>query len=191
MGWQVSVYRLTGDAPLVMHSSALVNPRGKLTKALKDVSGKRKKTDADHERMAEIEFFASLYMDDNGPCLPGENIEAAIYEAARKTKEGKIAKSALFVPDRASLQYDGPRDEAGLLADDSHVLCVPVKVGQARVMRTRPIFSKWSADVEVRWESDIVNQSQVDGWVQTAGLQVGIGDWRPRYGRFQAKLLKK
>lgn len=188
MAWKTLTYRITGDAPLIMHNGALANPLSPAAKQLKQVSGKRKKTDADFERMAEIEFKAGLYIDeDSGPVIPGENIEATLYSAAKLSKEGKQAKSACFVPKHAALQYDGPRDADGLWEDERFRNCVGVKVGMSRIMRTRPIFKEWSAVIEVEYEDSLVNEEQVDRWVHAAGTQVGLCDWRPRCGRFTAE----
>jgi hypothetical protein len=97
MAWMKVQYRLTGDAPLLMHSGKLADPLSSVAKAIKQVSAKKAKTDADHERMATLEFAGSLYLDSElGPYIPGENIESSIYHAARKTKEGKLAASGLF-----------------------------------------------------------------------------------------------
>lgn len=190
MAWKTLTYRITGDAPLIMHNGALANPLSAASKQLKQVSSKKKKTDADFERMAEIEFKAGLYMDDDsGPVIPGENIEATIYSAAKITKEGKTAKSACFVPKHAVLQYAGPRDADGLWQDERFRNCVGVKVGMSRIMRTRPIFKDWAAVIEVEYEDSVVNEEQVDRWVHAAGTQVGLCDWRPRCGRFTAEKL--
>ena len=171
-----------------MHNGSLANPLSAASKQLKQVSSKKKKTDADFERMAEIEFKAGLYMDDDsGPVIPGENIEATIYSAAKITKEGKIAKSACFVPNHAVLQYAGPRDADGLWQEESFRNCVGVKIGMSRIMRTRPIFKDWAAVIEVEFEDSVVNEEQVDRWVNSAGTQVGLCDWRPRCGRFTAE----
>jgi hypothetical protein len=188
MAWKTLTYRITGDAPLIMHNGALANPLSAASKQLKQVTSKKKKTDADFERMAEIEFKAGLYMDeDSGPVIPGENIEATLYSAAKITKEGKIAKSACFVPKHAVLLYDGPRDADGLWQEEEFRNCVGVKVGMSRIMRTRPIFKDWSAVIEVEYEDSVVNEEQVDRWVNSAGTQVGLCDWRPRCGRFTAE----
>lgn len=188
MAWQELKYRLTGDAPLVMHSGQLADPLNKYAKMLKQVTSKKAKTDADHEKMAEIEYMAGLYMSEkDGPVIPGPNLESAIYEGAKKTKEGKIAKSALFAPGTFRLEYDGPRAADALFAEDKFRLTVSVKVSMSRVMRTRPIFPEWSSIVTLQYEDGIVNITQVDRWVHTAGTQIGLGDWRPRYGRFSAE----
>jgi hypothetical protein len=192
MAWKTLTFRITGDAPLIMHNGSLADPLSKGAKQLKQVSSKRKKTDADFERMAEIEFKNGLYIDeDRGPVIPGENIEATIYNAAKITKEGKIAKSACFVPKAAVLQYDGPRDADGLWQDERFRNSAGVKVGMSRVMRTRPIFHDWSAIVEIEYEDSVVNEEQVERWVVSGGTQVGLCDWRPKFGRFTAEKLSE
>ena len=114
MAWTKVRYRLKGDSALLMHSGRLADPLSPVAKSIKQVSAKKAKTDADHERMAMLEFGGALYIDPNlGPFIPGENIEASIYEAARKTKEGKLATSGLFVPGKSRLEYEGPRDARG------------------------------------------------------------------------------
>lgn len=192
MAWKTLSFKITGDAPLLMHNGELANPLSEAAKRMKEITKKKSKTDADFERMAEIEFKASLYIDeDSGPVIPARNIEATIYEAAKVTKEGKTAKSSCFVKKNAVLQYEGPRDADGLWAEESMRCCVGVKVKQARVMRTRPIFNEWSAVIEVEFEDSVVNENQVVKWVETAGTRVGLGDWRPQNGRFTATVLKK
>jgi hypothetical protein len=190
MAWKALQYRLKGDAPLVMHSGELANPLSKYAKLLKQVTSKKAKTDADHEKMAEIEYVAGLYMTEkDGPVIPGQNLESAIYEGAKKTKEGKVAKSALFAPGFFRLDYDGPRTAEELFALEQFRLTASVKVNMSRVMRTRPLFPEWSSIVTLQYEDAIVNIGQVDRWVQTAGTQIGLGDWRPRYGRFSVERL--
>lgn len=192
MAWKSLLFRLTGDAPLLMHNGELANPLSVHSKQMKQITSKKKKTDADHERLAEIEFKASLYIDeDSGPVIPARNVEASIYEAAKVTKEGKLAKSVCFVKKNAVLQYEGPRDADSLWQEESFRCCAGVKVGQSRVMRTRPIFKDWSTVIEVQFEDSVINSSQVIQWVETAGTRVGFGDWRPQNGRFTAEVIKK
>jgi len=64
-----------------------------------------------------------------------------------------------------------------------------VRVGMARVARTRPVFREWSANVRLHIEPTLVNVARVDEWMRVAGTQIGIGDWRPQYGRFTAERL--
>lgn len=182
-------FRITGDAPLIMHNGQTADPLNKYAKSMKAVSSKRKKTDSDFEELARIEFMAGLYMGKTGPILPATVIDATITEAAKKLREGMLAKSGFFATSHAELEYTGPRTVEELWNDEAFRMSVPVRVQMARIVRTRPIFNEWSATVNVQYEDAVVNPAQVAQWFHTAGTLVGFCDWRPRYGRFQATRL--
>ena len=52
-------------------------------------------------------------------------------------------------------------------------------------MRTRPKFDEWAAEFDVEYETGLLNASEVKEILGTAGDQVGIGDWRPKFGLFR------
>jgi hypothetical protein len=189
MAWKEVTYRLTSSAPLLMHNGQTADPLNKWAKTLKQVTSKRVKTDADHEEMARIEFLASLYMGQDGPVLPPNMIDAMVVNAAKKSKEGPIAKSGCFCLNVTRLNYDGPRKADDLWADESFRFSAIVRVGTARVPRMRPIFQEWTADVRLNVEDGTVNLARVDEWMRIAGTQIGVGDWRPQYGRFTVERL--
>ena len=189
MAWQTLRYKLTASAPLIQHNGQTADPLNKWAKLLKSISGKRKKTDADYEEMARIEFLAGLYLSADGPIIPNTVIDGMTVRAAMKMKEGPVAKSGVFCLDHARLGYAGPRQPDELWADERFRFAANVRVGQARVMRMRPKFDEWSAVVSLNIEDTLVNPAQVDRWMTIAGTQVGIGDWRPQYGRFVAARL--
>lgn len=189
MAWQTLKYQLTSNAPLLMHNGQTADPLNKWAKLLKQTSSKRKKTDADYEEMARIEFMAALYLDANGPIIPAKVIDSLVVNAAKKSRDGMTAKSAAFCLEHAQLDYDGPRTATELWADDSFRFSSLVRVGQARVARMRPIFNNWSAIITLQIEDTLVNPARVDEWMTVAGTQVGVGDWRPQYGRFTAQRL--
>lgn len=191
MAWQPVSYRLTSSSPLLMHNGQTADPTNKWAKAIKLISGKRKKTDADYEEMARLEFLAGLYMGADGPVLPSHMLEGMLIKSAMKSSEGPIAKSAVFCPEHARLEYEGPRDADGLWADERFRFSMIVRVQQSRVARMRPIFSEWSAVITYQIEPTLVNPNRIAEWLEVGGTQIGIGDWRPRYGRFEAKQLAK
>lgn len=147
------------------------------------------KTDADYEEMARIEFMAGLYMGEDGPVIPANLVDALILNGAKKSKEGVRSKSGCFCLQHAKLEYEGPRTAEELWDDDDFRFSSIVRVGQARVSRMRPIFKEWSAIVCVNVEDTLVNPARVDDWLTAAGSQVGLGDWRPQYGRFTVERL--
>lgn len=189
MAWNTVRYKLTSSAPLIQHNGQTADPLNKWAKALKQISSKRKKTDADYEEMAKIEFMAGLYMGSDGPVIPTDVIEAMLIAAAKKSREGPSAKSGCYCPEPARLEYEGPRDPNEMWEAEIFRFSKLVRVGMARVVRMRPIFSEWSAVVALSIEDSIVDITRLDDWMHAAGTQIGLGDWRPQYGRFTAERL--
>ena len=189
MAWQTLTYQWNSAAPLLMHSGQMADPTNRFAKALKQISSKKAKVDADYEKMAEIEFKAGLYMSAAGPVIPSFVTDALLIAAAKKSREGSEAKAGAFSPENADLQYNGPRTADELWADESFRYMAIVRVGTARVARCRPVFNNWTAVVKVSVETGGVNPARVDDWMAIAGTQIGVGDWRPKFGRFQAQRL--
>jgi hypothetical protein len=189
MAWQTVQYKLTSSAPLIMHNGQLADPKCKWSKLSKQISSKRAKTDADHEEMARLEFMGSLYLDQNGPIIPAHVIDGMVLNAAKKSKEGPTAKSAVFCLEHARLDYDGPRAADELWENDDFRFAALVRVQSSRVVRTRPIFKEWSTVITLQLEDTLVNPARVDEWMNAAGNQVGLMDWRPQHGRFTAQRL--
>lgn len=181
-------FTIAGVSPLIMHNGRLADPSDSYTRAVKEISGKRKKTDADYEEMARLEFLGGLYMLDSGPCIPSYVFEACLIgkgSAARMENMGKKAAAALWVTEDFPLIYDGPKDIHDLWKDEQWRIVAPVRVGQARVMRTRAMFKKWSAEISFGFNPSLLNEGMVRTWPEIAGEQVGLMDWRPKFGRFE------
>lgn len=190
MAWKTMQFQLIGDAPLIMHNGQTADPLNKYARQLKTISGKRKKTDSDFEEMAKIEFFGGLYLSkEDGPILPATVLDACIIDASKKAREGMLSKSGFFTTGNSRLEYDGPRTAEEMWLNEAFRLSVPVRIGMVRVVRTRPIFQQWQTTVNVQYEDTVVNPAQVAAWFAVAGTLVGLGDWRPRFGRFQATRL--
>ena len=181
---------------LILHNGHLADPRNSFAKAIKEISGKRKKTDSDHEEMARLEFLGGLYTNGQELILPGYLIEAAIITGAKKTKQGPIAKMAIFADGDGSLEFEGKPDVISeaeltkLFEAGNHHLTVGVKVQTSRIMRTRPLLRNWSTTVDLQYEDELANRSQVVQFLGDAGTQVGLCDWRPKFGRFSTRIVE-
>lgn len=178
---------IRGVSPLIMHNGQTADPMNKFSRAMKEISGKRKKTDEDYAEMSRIEWHAGLYVNkDQKLILPAACLEAAIYDGAKKSKLGKAFKSAVFVEEDASLDIGrkyGKADE--LFSDEQYRDIRGVRISQSRVMRTRPIFYQWGCSFAVSFDDEQVNQKDVERAICDAGSKSGVGDFRPRYGRFE------
>ena len=183
-------FKIVGVSPLLMHNGRLADPMDEYARKMKEISSKRKKTEADYEELARLEWLGSLYLADKEPCIPGYVFEACLIGkggAARKERMGKEAAAALWVFDDFPLLYDGPRDPYEMWEDEQFRLVAPVVINGNRVMRTRPMFKEWSAEVEVKFNPDLLDEDVVRRWPVVAGEQCGLGDWRPKFGRFEVE----
>lgn len=177
-------FTITGIAPLLMHNSRGADPLHPLTKQLKALTGKRNQTDADRERIAEAEYYVSLYTGkDNEPIIPANMLLANIILGAKKEKMGKQAKAGVLVLDDMPLQFEGPKTPTELFKA-GYLLRTPVKNKQATIIRTRPRFEDWHFKCEVLYDDGIVQPDQVKRWLELGGIYEGLGDWRPQHGRF-------
>lgn len=177
---------LEGTAPLLMHSARGVDPLDPVVKQIKAITAKRKKTEEDMATVARLEFEVSMYfLDSVGPFIPGVNVEKCLVEGGRITKSGKNVERGLFVLDNACpLLYNGPRDIEGLWNNTEFRSMMAVGVGGRKIMRCRPIFNDWSVECEAEVDTTVLNQSELEQIATHAGSMVGLGDFRPRYGRF-------
>ena len=182
--YQQMTFRITGASPLLCHNGHLADPLNPHAKAMAQIYGKRKKTEADHGQLADLEFLGSLYLSGGKPCIPAEMMEAALARAAAQERRSAKAKAGLVIRDDLVLLFDGPNDPLELCADPRFRLRCGVRIGTNRVMRTRPKFTGWAADLTVDYLPSMLNASDIRSFVATAGEQIGIGDWRPRFGRF-------
>lgn len=179
--------RLDGDRPLLMNSSVKADPLNPIKIELERLTSKRNKTIADHEQIAKAEWHAGLWLHDGKPCVPSEAIESTFQAAAKTRSKGKEAKAGLCCFVSPLLEYQGPGDLSSLWADKDFVFRVPVNVRGSKVMRTRPRFNNWHVVVNVEFIPGLLNRRDVLEFFEIAGFREGLGDWRPKFGKFTAK----
>jgi len=131
----------------------------------------------------EEEAQAALYLDEDGNYVePASHIEGSLVKAGatfkhkgRKTYKD-LFKAALFVePELIPLETEGYEVDTR-----------PAVVQRARIWRSRPLFKKWEMEFTiVNIADDLVAARIVKEILEHAGTSVGIGDFRPRFGRFE------
>ena len=180
---------LTGTRPLLQHNGQLADPLNPHTQALAALTKKRMKTIEDHEAISRTEFEGGLYFDPQvGPYVPGGQLSKVIHQGGKAFKLGPKVLSSVFVVDLVNpLIYDGPRDVQGLWDADFWLRAVAATQTN-RIVRTRPIFQNWSVDFAVDIDTTELDLTQFESIMDRAGGYVGIGDWRPTYGRFTTTL---
>jgi hypothetical protein len=161
---------------------------------MKAVSSKRKKTDADYDELARLEWFAGLYRFQEELVVPDYVLEAAFINGAKKSKRGPQAKCGLFFTEHAVLDFPGKPAEISdktlseMFASGQFTHTAGVKVGMAKVMRTRPMFRNWNLKATAQFDPDVLNLRDIEEIAADTGKLVGVGDSRPKHGRFSAEV---
>jgi hypothetical protein len=181
--------RLVGERPLLMHCARLADPLDPITIELAKIT-KRDKTRADYEEIGRIEWFGSLWLDSSRPCIPADALHASFIIAARTKRKGPHAEAGLFVDAPAILKYDGPSGVNELWEDERFRFRTGVRINNARTMRTRPRFADWSVEFTATFLPSLLNRSEVVDIFKISGFREGLGDWRPKFGRFAVELLE-
>lgn len=132
----------------------------------------------------------ALYADEKGePYQPADHIWSSMVKAAVNFKipgKGKktykdLIKCALFIhPDAIPHKIK-----------EWEVDRRPVVIQRARIIRERPRFDKWELSFEVDVIDEQLPVEVVRKILEYAGNYVGIGDYRPRFGRFMVTEFKE
>ena len=177
------------------HNGQTADKRNAYAKAISAVSTKKKKTDADLDEMARLEWLAGLYRFRDDLVIPDYVLESVFINGAKKSKRGPQAKCGMFFTEHASLEFDGKPEQitddslAELFEAGEHTHSAAVRVNMAKVIRTRPIFRRWSLVATAQFDPDVLNHRDIVEIADDAGKLVGIGDWRPKHGRFSAEVV--
>ena len=165
-----------GIAPLLQHRFPTEKPDEKTVK----VSGTR-----DYSKEAE----EALYRHPDGTIYePAEHILGAMIKAAtdfkiagrgKKTFKDLVKSAVVISPDAI------PHKNQAWIVDRR-----PVVVQRSRVMRERPKFEDWELSFEIETLDEQLQAPSLKVILEQAGKN-GIGDFRPRFGRFMVTEFKE
>lgn len=182
--------QIKGIEPLLINNPQAVDPFNKYSRAAKEITSKRKKTDEDLLKLREIEIESKLYFDEKvGVWIPATWITAAI--ASQSWAKAKIKKadirSCVFVNEsKIKLNYAGMdkvKTKTDVVKNEMFHTVLNLKQGQVRVCKAAPIFNDWSVEFEILFDDTIINASDIKNLIEIAAKFGGFGDFRPTYGR--------
>src|SRR3990167_4240686 len=132
----------TNTSPLRTHNGKLadsLNPMGIQIKAITRKG--KKKTEDDEKEARMLEAYGGMYIRaEKEIYFPGANIKAAIKDAAKRVKQGRLVEDGVQVSDNLRFTYEGPTDPGERARDpryvDSCVVSVNPSTG-AKGVRTR------------------------------------------------------
>ena len=142
----------------------------------------QKRTGA-HDDSKEAEI--SLYRHSDGTIYqPAEHIEGAIKQAAKDFRiTGKRSRSySVLVQAQVEVEPRAiPHKNQKWVTDARSVV---LSATRGRIMRYRPRFDIWALDFKLVVNDDQIPVEVLKGILEHAGNHEGIGDYRPKYGRF-------
>jgi len=144
------------------------------------------------------EWRKTIYYDEKiGVYLPAVCIEGSIIEAAKQFKSGrgtltKYVRGGLFTTDDFLSFLVNKKTIFNL--DDVEIDKRSVKnpSTKGRNMRYRAIFRQWEScfDIEITAD-DYIDGPMLLEMLKYAGKFIGVGDFRPRFGRFEVTAFKE
>lgn len=176
-------FRIYGTSPLIVHQWS--------QKALKQLEKTKEEKKIDKQRAGlartpQEDYEASMYrLSDGGHGFPAIGLKKAVVSAANDSgMQQTMARRLLHVEE----------EERGLVRihGEPSMRCDTVRVGtgmnRPADLRYRAEYSQWWAKVVVRYNAEIITESQLLALFEAAGFSVGIGEWRPEkngsYGTF-------
>lgn len=190
---------IEGITPLLQHNAQLSDPLNPFSIAHKKISGVTKKTEEHHAEMAHIEFLGGLYLMPDGETVAfnAEALMRCVRDAASSFKAGKKIERGTAWPTRrvpllfpdAKLSLEQLWDKRGKDGVRVYENRQSMRNQMSRVMRTRPQFDVWAADVPVIIDENVIELRDFERAVRIGGDLYGVGDSRSRgYGKFKATI---
>lgn len=167
--------RISGVADLLFHRW---NVEGIDEKARAAKGSKAKKTD-------DIESYA--YRNDAGElCVPGEYVRQAIIHAAKFKQDPRSPRKSAMDLFKAGVVSLTPNASLGV-TDWDYEHKARVMIQRNGITRVRPAMkSGWQVTVDLQIGlPEYINSDLLHDTLINAGRLIGIGDFRPTYGRFQ------
>lgn len=181
-----------GDSPLIVHRWSEKARREMFGKQTKQAKGAKEAKDP------VADYKATMYkLSDGGHGFPSVAFKAAAVTAGTSISGlTKIqARQAFHVlGEDADIEgaFEGAKSRTNLI----RILgCEPqmredmVRIGMMKPdIRYRAEYPNWFARLLVRYNSNVLSESQILNLINTSGFAVGVGEWRPEkdgnYGMF-------
>jgi len=172
-GEQVKKFRvkIRGIAPLLQH---------RFPEPEKEKAERKKVGVVDWSKEVE----EALYRKPDGTIYePSTHIEGAMIKAASSFQipgRGKKTYKDLFKSAVIVEPMEIPLEPQKYTVDRR-----PVVMPGGRIMRSRPKFENWELTFDIVVSEEELRKETVEGVLKHAGSFIGIGDFRPKFGRFE------
>ncbi|MDP1614218.1 MAG: hypothetical protein Q8L68_00305 [Methylococcales bacterium] len=161
---------ITGIAPLLQNRFPMEEHGHNISKAIKKVY------------VPEDEAKKCLYIKNDIIFQPAEHIYQSMIRAStdfkfsgKKTFKDVITSGVVVEP-----------EEIPLISDKYEIDTRAVVIQRSRVLKWRPRFNQWKLQFKlIILDDQNISISALKEILEKAGATKGIGDYRPRFGRFQ------
>ena len=164
---------IKGVAPLLQHKMSLEQEA--------QLASKTKKRDGQAKGDNPEDY---LYVVDGKVCQPAEHIIQAIVKRLSNYKiQGKGKKTYKEIGQgglNIFPEFIEHKNQKWVV--DSRTVVIPATRGRA--VRLRPKFEEWELDFTIEVINDDLPVEVIKSALDDAGREGGIGDYRPRFGRF-------
>lgn len=166
--------RIEGISPLLMHRFPVM---------AEDPKSKEK-----NNKKNEDNVESYLYLDeDKKLCQPSTHLIGTMKKAGAKFQipgQGKLTYKNLIGSGAVIISPDYIPHEMQKWEIDRR----PVVVMRARIVRARPVLTKWALTFTIEYDEDEISKEVLKELLDYSGRRVGIGDFRPEkggpFGRF-------
>lgn len=193
-----------GIRPLIMSNPQTIDIANRFAVASRALNTalKSARKKGDEDKLLELaaaqkknDFMASAYFDDKGGFfIPDSVIMASIKSAAQSMRKGKDIDRAVLMEETEAYVKDVPNAPTleDAFADTRFHLKTPCKVPPktgALFMKLRCVMpTGWRVEFTLSFDSDVLAEKTLKDILNTAGGFVGIGSWRPKFGRFTVEI---
>lgn len=189
----------TGIRPLVMSNPQTVNIVNPYAAESRRLGGlmKTARKKGDEDRLVELEeeqrrndFAASAYFDNDGFYLPDTVILAVFKEAAKTVRKGKDIDRAVLMTETEARIVTRKKFKSltEAFADENFRLETPAKIPPrtgALIWKCRCMIpTGWTLNFNLEFEDSLIAEKTIVEISGVAGALVGVGGWRPKFGRF-------
>lgn len=119
-------------------------------------------------------------------CLPGEYLRMSMIAASKFRQDPRSPRKSMMDLAKAAIISLTPLASLGVKVwdyEDRRRVCIQ----RAAITRSRPAFKAgWTATIQLQCNlPEYISPSLLNEVIQQAGKLIGVGDFRPSYGRFQ------
>lgn len=190
------VYTIEGIRPLLLANGRAADPLDEFAVAMKEIRELRtKRTDDDYLRERELSWLASIYYDPEiGFYMPSANIDQMLIDGAKKSTKGTVMKTGVECAHPHVLirfpripNCPDEKDLDAVQADKRFRFERRVKgASNSRIIAVNAMIpTGWQMDLQFDYDTDCgVKLKDIEKALERAGSLVGLGGWRPKFGRF-------